>query len=32
MHEIKWTSVGKEKPDPGREYIALITYLPLTTQ
>ena len=31
MHEIKWTSVGKEKPDPGRDYIALITYLPVTT-
>ncbi|MGH7891074.1 MAG: hypothetical protein ACREN0_02240 [Thermodesulfobacteriota bacterium] len=31
MPEIKWTPVGKEQPDPGRDYIALITYLPLTT-
>ena len=31
MPEIKWTHVEKEKTDPGREYIALITYLPLTT-
>lgn len=31
MPEIKWTPVGRVKPEPGREYIALITYLPLTT-
>jgi quinol monooxygenase YgiN len=31
MPEIKWTPVGKNKPDPGREYLALISYLPLTT-
>ena len=31
MPEIKWTPVAKVKTDPGREYIALITYLPLTT-
>ena len=31
MPEIKWTHVGKAKADPGRDYIALITYLPLTT-
>lgn len=31
MPTIKWTPVGREKPDPAWEYIALITYLPLTT-
>ena len=31
MPEIKWTPVGKVKPAPGREYITLISYLPLTT-
>ena len=31
MPAIKWTPIGKEEPDPGRDYIALITYLPLTT-
>lgn len=31
MPEIKWTSVAKESIKPEREYIALITYLSLTT-
>lgn len=31
MPAINWTPVGREKPNPGREYITLITYLPLTT-
>lgn len=31
MPAIKWTPVTKENIDPGRDYIALITYLPLTT-
>ncbi len=31
MPEIKWTPLAKVAPDPGRDYVALITYLPLTT-
>jgi len=31
MPEIKWTPVGKVKPAPEREYITLISYLPLKT-
>jgi hypothetical protein len=31
MPEIKWTPVAKDSLEPERDYIALITYLPLTT-
>jgi hypothetical protein len=31
MPEIKWTHVAKDSLEPERDYIALITYLPLTT-
>lgn len=31
MPEIKWTPVGKDLPAPEKEYITLISYLPLTT-
>jgi len=31
MPEIKWTPLAKGEPYPEREYVALITYLPLTT-
>lgn len=31
MPEIKWTPVGNVEPEQGREYLTLISYLPLTT-
>jgi quinol monooxygenase YgiN len=31
MPEVKWTSVAKESIEDEREYITLITFLPLTT-
>jgi hypothetical protein len=31
MPEIKWTPVGNVEPEAGREYLTLISYLPLTT-